>query len=142
MITVCRPSNVLTTNRSVYYDMPSFTQPHKSMLLRGARLPISTLIRSDIEVIHSRASRSGRGYSSARLDRGDRYRNQHKSIHYSSLSRAAPHLNHYASGSSASSIQGPPPVPRGQGPKAPSRGSLLPPVAYQRTSGKNYKSRP
>ncbi|KAL7930943.1 exoribonuclease [Trichoderma chlorosporum] len=46
---------------SVYYDMPQVSQTHKSMLLRGVRMPPPALTRSDIEVIRGRSNRPGRG---------------------------------------------------------------------------------
>ncbi|KAH6610977.1 5 -3 exoribonuclease 2 [Trichoderma cornu-damae] len=50
---------------SVYYDMPQVSQTHKSMLLRGVRMPTPALTRSDIEVIRGKANRTGRNYGGA-----------------------------------------------------------------------------
>ncbi|KAL7942276.1 exoribonuclease [Trichoderma barbatum] len=48
---------------SVHYDMPQISQTHKSMLLRGVRMPPPALTRSDIEVIRGRTNRGpGRNY--------------------------------------------------------------------------------
>ncbi|KAK0765256.1 hypothetical protein N5P37_001182 [Trichoderma harzianum] len=48
---------------SVYYDMPQVSQTHKSMLLRGVRMPPPALTRSDIEVIRGKTNnRGGRNY--------------------------------------------------------------------------------
>ncbi|KAL7954277.1 exoribonuclease [Trichoderma compactum] len=47
---------------SVYYDMPQVSQTHKSMLLRGVRMPSPALTRSDIEVIRGKTNRPGRNY--------------------------------------------------------------------------------
>ncbi|UKZ52260.1 5'-3' exoribonuclease 2 [Trichoderma virens] len=47
---------------SVYYDMPQVSQTHKSMLLRGVRMPPPALTRSDIEVIRGKTNRPGRNY--------------------------------------------------------------------------------
>ncbi|RFU76121.1 5 -3 exoribonuclease 2 [Trichoderma arundinaceum] len=47
---------------SVYYDMPQISQTHKSMLLRGVRMPVPALTRSDIEVIRGKTNRTGRNY--------------------------------------------------------------------------------
>ncbi|KAF5561388.1 5' 3' exoribonuclease 2 [Fusarium phyllophilum] len=45
---------------SVYYDMPSVSQTHKSMLLRGVQLPKPALTQSDIQDIRNKANRGGR----------------------------------------------------------------------------------
>ncbi|KAL6858655.1 exoribonuclease [Trichoderma novae-zelandiae] len=47
---------------SVYYDMPKASQTHKSMLLRGVRMPPPALTRSDIEEIKGKTNRTGRNY--------------------------------------------------------------------------------
>ncbi|KAM7200560.1 XRN 5'-3' exonuclease N-terminus domain containing protein [Naviculisporaceae sp. PSN 640] len=47
---------------SVHYDMPSSSHTHKSMLLRGVKLPKPALDRSDIEILKSKSNKSGRGY--------------------------------------------------------------------------------
>ncbi|KAM3487128.1 hypothetical protein MY3957_009581 [Beauveria namnaoensis] len=54
---------------SVNYDMPKMTHDHKSMLLRGVKMPSPALTRSDIEVLRGKASRGG--YSGG--NRGGRY---------------------------------------------------------------------
>jgi 5'-3' exoribonuclease 2 len=54
---------------SVYYERPASTHQHKSMLLRGVRLPTPALNDSDIEVLKGKASRSGRGYGGAPFNR-------------------------------------------------------------------------
>ncbi|KAI9898168.1 hypothetical protein N3K66_006528 [Trichothecium roseum] len=51
----------------VNYEMPVTSQTHKSMLLRGLKLPTPVLDRSDIEQIKGRVNRSGRGYKGAPL---------------------------------------------------------------------------
>ncbi|KAL7807700.1 exoribonuclease [Trichoderma gracile] len=47
---------------SVYYDMPQVSQTHKSMLLRGVKMPPPALTRSDIEEIRGKSNRGGRNY--------------------------------------------------------------------------------
>ncbi|KAM3426010.1 hypothetical protein NHJ13734_009730 [Beauveria thailandica] len=54
---------------SVNYDMPKMTHDHKSMLLRGVKMPSPALTRSDVEVLRGKASRGG--YSGG--NRGGRY---------------------------------------------------------------------
>ncbi|KAF4591508.1 5'-3' exoribonuclease 2 [Ophiocordyceps camponoti-floridani] len=61
---------------SVYYEMPASHLAHKSMLLRGAQLPPPVLTRSDVETIGGRATRHGRNYGGAPLDRVDAWRGQ------------------------------------------------------------------
>ncbi|SPQ27399.1 c8e39d56-f89c-4092-b2d9-03b55bb07610 [Thermothielavioides terrestris] len=53
---------------SVHYYMPSSSShTHKSMLLRGVKLPPPALDRSDIEMIKSKGQRSGRSYGGVPL---------------------------------------------------------------------------
>ncbi|ATY67077.1 5 -3 exoribonuclease Dhp1 [Cordyceps militaris] len=54
---------------SVNYDMPKLTHDHKSMLLRGVKMPTPALTRSDIEILRGKSSRGGYGGS----NRGGRY---------------------------------------------------------------------
>jgi 5'-3' exoribonuclease 2 len=56
--------------QSVYYDMPRSTNVHKSMLLRGVKLPPPTLNKGDIERTRNRAANSGRSYGGAPLRGG------------------------------------------------------------------------
>ncbi|OAA46260.1 5'-3' exoribonuclease 2 [Metarhizium rileyi] len=52
---------------SVYYDMPQTQQNHKSMLLRGAKLPPPVLTTSDVEVIRGKTKRDhGYGFGRGR----------------------------------------------------------------------------
>jgi 5'-3' exoribonuclease 2 len=53
--------------RSVHYDMPTSSHIHKSMLLRGVKMPAPALSHSDIEVIRGKARRSGRSYGGVPL---------------------------------------------------------------------------
>nr|7OPK_A Chain A, 5'-3' exoribonuclease [Thermochaetoides thermophila DSM 1495] len=52
---------------TVRYIMPSSAHQHKSMLLRGVKLPPPALSRSDIEIIRSKAKNAGRSYGGAPL---------------------------------------------------------------------------
>ncbi|KAG5953510.1 hypothetical protein E4U53_005344, partial [Claviceps sorghi] len=45
----------------VYFEMPQTQRAHKSMLLRGVKLPAPALTSSDIEVIRGKISRGPRG---------------------------------------------------------------------------------
>lgn len=56
---------------SVYYEFPSTSHIHKSMLLRGVKLPPPALDRTDIEMTKSKAQRSGRGYGGVPLGRNN-----------------------------------------------------------------------
>ncbi|POR33298.1 5'-3' exoribonuclease 2 [Tolypocladium paradoxum] len=85
---------------SVYYDMPQSAQTHKSMLLRGAQLPALALTKSDIEVIRGKASRAGRSYGGARLDRLGTSSGHREPIYYGPDNRA-PRQGHYQVASSS-----------------------------------------
>ncbi|RDA89663.1 hypothetical protein CP533_5492 [Ophiocordyceps camponoti-saundersi (nom. inval.)] len=61
---------------SVYYDMPTSSQVHKSMLLRGAQLPPPTLTRSDIEIIRGKAGRFALSNGGSPMERFDVRRGQ------------------------------------------------------------------
>jgi 5'-3' exoribonuclease 2 len=52
---------------SVHYEMPRSNHIHKSMLLRGIKLPAKALDQSDIEGTRSRAARSGRSHGGVPL---------------------------------------------------------------------------
>lgn len=69
---------------SVYYDIPSSSHPHKSMLLRGVEMPKPVLTPQDIAETRSRAKRSGRSYGGAPLYRSDsgRWGGRPRPIHY------------------------------------------------------------
>lgn len=47
--------------------MPSSSHTHKSMLLRGVKLPTPVLTRSDIEILRSKSQKSGRSYGGVPL---------------------------------------------------------------------------
>ncbi|KAI0485820.1 exoribonuclease Dhp1 [Xylaria cf. heliscus] len=110
---------------TIHYDMPSSSHTHKSMLLRGVRLPVAALNSSDIEELKGKARNSGRSYRGAPLGRqhndGRRERmnygpdsrrdgNNRQSSQYSNGGR---HSGHNA-------FPGPPPViPPGWAPPPP-----------------------
>ncbi|KAI0422333.1 exoribonuclease Dhp1 [Xylaria grammica] len=54
---------------TVHYDMPSSSHTHKSMLLRGVKLPVPALNNSDIEELKGKTRSSGRSYRGAPLGR-------------------------------------------------------------------------
>ncbi|KAI0397176.1 exoribonuclease Dhp1 [Xylariaceae sp. FL0594] len=54
---------------TVHYDMPSSSHTHKSMLLRGVKLPTPALTSSDIEELKGKARNNGRSYRGAPLGR-------------------------------------------------------------------------
>lgn len=51
---------------TVNYNMPNTTKAHKSMLLRGAKLPVPALTRSDIEILRGGGSGPKKHYGPAR----------------------------------------------------------------------------
>ncbi|KAK1761141.1 exoribonuclease 2 [Echria macrotheca] len=53
---------------SVYYSLPVTGRSHKAMLLQGVKLPKPALDRSDIEILKSKAQRSGRSYGGVPLN--------------------------------------------------------------------------
>lgn len=59
-------------NISVHFKMPRSQYIHKSMLLRGVKIPPPALNRADIEATKGRANKSGRSYGGAPL-RNDHY---------------------------------------------------------------------
>ncbi|EEY15371.1 5'-3' exoribonuclease [Verticillium alfalfae VaMs.102] len=86
--------------------------PHKSMLLRGLKMPTTALGRSDIEQLRNKSSRSGRGgwggAPSGRYNDGGRGRGRgggyggRGAFHYAeSGGRAQQHSSHYQNGSAS-----------------------------------------
>ncbi|KAI1004139.1 5'-3' exoribonuclease 2 [Podosphaera aphanis] len=61
---------------AVHYEIPKSNHTHKSMLLRGVKLPTPTLTHSDIENTKGKAARSGRNHGGAPLAGDGRGRNQ------------------------------------------------------------------
>lgn len=66
---------------SVHYEMPSSAHTHKSMLLRGVKLPTPALDRNDIEELRNKARRSGRSYGGVPLG-GNNYRGRNQQFNY------------------------------------------------------------
>ncbi|KAI1821725.1 exoribonuclease Dhp1 [Xylaria intraflava] len=54
---------------TVHYDMPTSSNTHKSMLLRGVRMPVPALNSSDIEELKGKTRNSGRSFRGAPLGR-------------------------------------------------------------------------
>ncbi|KAI6780302.1 5'-3' exoribonuclease-like protein [Emericellopsis cladophorae] len=67
---------------TVIYEMPTTSQTHKSMLLRGAKLPPPALNRSDIEIMKSKSRRGGRNHGGAPLGRFDHNSGRHEPVNY------------------------------------------------------------
>lgn len=72
---------------SVIYEMPASTHTHKSMLLRGVKLPTPALSRSDIEIMKGKSRRGGRSYGGAPLGRFDHGTGRREHINYAPDSR-------------------------------------------------------
>ncbi|KAH7320318.1 hypothetical protein B0I35DRAFT_451128 [Stachybotrys elegans] len=75
---------------SVNYDMPTTSHTHKSMLLRGVKMPTPALSRSEIEEIRGRTRRTGRSYGGAPLGRFDYNSGRQEPIHYGRNDRRGP----------------------------------------------------
>lgn len=67
---------------SVQYEMPSSSHTHKSMLLRGVKLPTPALDRNDMDEIRSKGRRAGRSYGGAPLGRQDYQNGRTEPINY------------------------------------------------------------
>ena len=63
---------MLTLLYSVHYEFPPSNNIHKSMLLRGVKLPEPTLDAGDLDDTRNRAGRTGRGFGGAPLRDGGR----------------------------------------------------------------------
>ena len=62
--------------------MPITAHVHKSMLLRGVKLPTAALDRSDIEILRSKSQRSGRSYGGVPLGRSNHNGDRRGPINY------------------------------------------------------------
>lgn len=62
---------------SVHYEMPPALHVHKSMLLRGVKIPHTLLDKSELSVIRSRARNSGRSHGGVPLYNTDGPRNNY-----------------------------------------------------------------
>ncbi|KAL2116977.1 hypothetical protein VTJ04DRAFT_9145 [Mycothermus thermophilus] len=56
---------------SVTYHMPLTSSTHKSMLLRGVKLPPPALTRDDVDAVRNKARNAGRSYGGAPLRNGN-----------------------------------------------------------------------
>ena len=73
--------DVLTLH-SVSYDFPLSSHDHKSMLLRGVKLPTPALNRSDIEILKGKSMRSGRSYGGAPLGQNNYHNGRSQPVNY------------------------------------------------------------
>ncbi|KAK3343968.1 exoribonuclease [Lasiosphaeria hispida] len=55
---------------SVHYEYPKSAHDHKSMLLRGVKMPTPALDRSDVEILKSKGQNAGRSYGGVPLSGG------------------------------------------------------------------------
>ncbi|KAL1897569.1 Ras GTPase activating protein ira2 [Ceratocystis pirilliformis] len=72
---------------SVYYTFPEKIHGHKSMLLRGVKLPTPALNRQDVEMLKNKMNGGGgRSYGGAPLNHNNNYNPRHNQgpIHYGS----------------------------------------------------------
>jgi len=76
--------------------MPKSTNVHKSMLIKGVKMPTKALNQSDIESTRGRAARSGRNHGGAPLQGDGRGRN---SFNYSSNQYQSGHNSQQSYGS-------------------------------------------
>lgn len=56
---------------NVFYSLPPTKNAHKSMLLRGVRLPPPFLNHIELDIIRSKATNSGRSFGGAQFSRGN-----------------------------------------------------------------------
>ncbi|KAI1178220.1 hypothetical protein F4777DRAFT_586841 [Nemania sp. FL0916] len=120
---------------TIYYDMPSSSHTHKSMLLRGVRLPPPALNNSDIEELKGKARNSGRSYRGAPLGR-QHHDGRRERMNYGPDSRRDGNYrppSQYNNGGrhgGPNAFPGPPMIPPGWAPPPPGVagfGSGLPP---------------
>ena len=130
--------------------MPKTSHTHKSMLLRGAKLPTPALNRSDIEIMKGRSRRGGRNFGGAPLGRSDQ-----PPVHYgpNGQSQRGGYRGGYRGGGStrggyshhSSSFPGPPPPGwHPSPPGAPGFGMGVPPPpppAHYQPGGYNNSHR-
>jgi 5'-3' exoribonuclease 2 len=112
---------------SLHYEMPRSHNVHKSMLLRGVRMPPPMLDRTDIEETRTNAGKTGRGYGGAPLRENGAGRGQR--INY-----ANPFAQHLNPNFNPTMQQRAPPPPHLVGPNGwfppppPGVGQAFPPV--------------
>jgi len=86
---------------SVHYAMPKSRHIHKSMLLRGVKLPPLALTQADIEATKGRARNSGRSYGRAPFQGGQNGRGRGRGrgdFNYAADSRPNPFAAHIMPG--------------------------------------------
>ncbi|KAI8227427.1 Neurofibromin [Colletotrichum sp. SAR 10_86] len=115
---------------SVWYSFPASSHPHKSMLLRGVKLPTAALDRNDIETLKSKSSRSGRSYGGAPLGHNGHNRGGRRDQF--SYAPSGGNGRHSGNGNYMQHGYGPPGPPQGQSwqpppPGHPGFGMGLPP---------------
>ncbi|KAI1293391.1 exoribonuclease Dhp1 [Xylaria venustula] len=106
---------------TVHYDMPSSSHTHKSMLLRGVRMPVAALNSSDIEELKGKTRNSGRSYRGAPLGR-QHNDGRRERMNYGPDSRRDGNNRHYNNGSrhnGPNAFSGPPVIPPGWAPPPP-----------------------
>ncbi|KAK0635112.1 XRN 5'-3' exonuclease N-terminus-domain-containing protein [Bombardia bombarda] len=59
----------------IHYEFPSYEHEHKSMLLRGLKMPKAALDRSDVEILKGKSQKSGRSYGGVPLNGRNGYHN-------------------------------------------------------------------
>ncbi|KAI0006413.1 exonuclease N-terminus-domain-containing protein [Xylariaceae sp. FL0662B] len=72
---------------TVHYEFPASSHNHKSMLLRGVKMPPAALDRSDIEELKGKLRNAGRSYGGAPLGRSNFDGNRRDRINYGPDSR-------------------------------------------------------
>ncbi|KAI8235924.1 5'-3' exoribonuclease 2 [Colletotrichum sp. SAR 10_99] len=106
---------------SVWYSFPASSHPHKSMLLRGVKLPTAALDRNDIETLKSKSSRSGRSYGGAPLGHNGHNRGGRRDQF--SYAPSGGNGRHSGNGNYMQHGYGPPGPPQGQSWQPPPPGT-------------------
>lgn len=126
----------------VFYEFPKSTNIHKSMLLRGVKMPAPVLDAADLDGTRNRAGRSGRSFGGVPLreDRnGNGYNNHHGnrggSINYSNPFAA--HLNPNFNPGTMNRAPPPPHIAAAQGWVPPPPPSMQASGAYWNGQGYN-----
>ncbi|KAI0484611.1 exoribonuclease Dhp1 [Xylariaceae sp. FL0804] len=133
---------------TVHYELPSSSHTHKSMLLRGVRLPTPALNGSDIEELKGKLRNSGRSHGGAPLGRQG-FDGRTQRINYGPArggrgGRPPPYQNNGGHHGGPNSYSGPPPaIPPGWVPPAPGvmgfgNGLPPPPPAYLSSGRDSY----
>lgn len=138
------PAQQANTFYSVWYSFPASSHPHKSMLLRGVKLPTAALDRNDIETLKSKSSRSGRSYGGAPLGHNGHNRGGRRDQF--SYAPSGGNGRHSGNGNYMQHGYGPPGPPQGQSwqpppPGHPGFGMGLPPPPPPAFHNSNGSSR-